>query len=46
MTDEYLPSTELNAATGEEDTETVISNKGIKLRENLLDDILLIELFR
>jgi hypothetical protein len=31
MTDEYLPSTDLNGATGEEETETVISSKGSEL---------------
>ncbi len=28
MTDEYLPSTDLNMATGGEDTEPVVSSKG------------------
>jgi hypothetical protein len=30
MTDEYLPSADLNAAMDGEDTETVVSSKGIK----------------
>ncbi len=30
MTDEYLPSADLNATTDGEDTETVVSSKGIK----------------
>jgi hypothetical protein len=30
MADEYLPSADLNAATDGEDTETVVSSKGIK----------------
>jgi len=45
MTDEYLPSTDLNVATGEEDTETVITNKGTLLKRIFLM-IFYIELFR
>ncbi len=36
MTDEYISSTDLNVATGEEDTETVISNKGIQLKKKII----------
>jgi hypothetical protein len=40
MTDEYFPSTDLNMATGGEDTEPVVSSKGSDLEKNIFDDIL------
>jgi hypothetical protein len=47
MTDEYLPAAESNVTMDGEDTETVISNKGIKLKEKcVLKYCFLIELFR
>jgi hypothetical protein len=38
MTDEYpAAAAESNVVTDGEDTETVISNKGIQLKENIFD---------
>ena len=42
MTDEYPSGAVSNVVTDGDDTETVISNKGIQLKENALDICFLI----
>jgi len=46
MTDEHVPSTDLNAATGEENREAVVTSKGSELKKKEFLMIFYIKLFR